>query len=93
MLAGFAASERISLKTTKNRWKHLFPHYKSMGVIFIRSTTDNSILSGIIWPKFARCYACPQNLQFKMVQINSNQDIMETSPYKSYPNIPPNIYL
>ena len=49
ILAGFAASERIKLKTTKKRWKHLFSNHKSM--------------SGKIWPKFARCYACPENLQ------------------------------
>ena len=26
--------KRIRLKTTRKRWKNLFPHYKSMGVFF-----------------------------------------------------------
>ena len=43
---------KIGLKTTKKRWKHHFPHYKSMGVYFRHSRADYSILCGPILSKF-----------------------------------------
>ena len=43
---------KIGLKTTKKKWKHHFPHYKSMGVYFRHSRTDYSILCCPILSKF-----------------------------------------
>ena len=74
ILAGFAASERIRSNTTKKRWKHIFSHYKYMGVIFRRSTTDNSILMVESGRNSLGVMHVPKSYKFKMDQINSNQD-------------------
>ena len=44
--------KRIQSKTTEKKWKHHFPHYKSMMVFLRRSSAANSIVGGPIWPKF-----------------------------------------
>ena len=43
---------KIGLKTTKKRWKHHFPHRKSIKELFRCSRADYSILCGPIWSKF-----------------------------------------
>ena len=73
-MASFVASERIRWKTTKKRWKHLFSHYKYMGVIFRRSTTDNSILMVEFGQNSLGVMHVPKTYKFKMDQIKSNQD-------------------
>ena len=39
-------------KTTEKKWKHHFPHYKSMGGFLRRSRAANSLVGGLTWPKF-----------------------------------------
>ena len=39
-------------KTTEKKWKHHFPHYKSMGGFLRRSRAANSAVGGPTWPKF-----------------------------------------
>ena len=39
-------------KTTEKKWKHHFPHYKSMGGFLRRSRAANSVVGGPTWPKF-----------------------------------------
>ena len=64
-------------KTTKKKWRHHFPHHKSMGVFFRCSTADNSVVGGPIWPKFELVQDNMHVLvtyKFKMNQINSNRE-------------------
>ena len=64
--------KRIRLKT-KKRWKHLFPHYKYIGVFYRCSMADNSILCGPIWSIFEFDILHVFNTyKFKMDQVNSN---------------------
>ena len=52
-MSSFPASiKRIGSKATEKRWRHHFPHYKSMGNFFRCSRAANSTVSGLIWPKF-----------------------------------------
>ena len=44
--------KRIQSKTTEKKWRHHFPHYKSMRVFVRCSRAANSILGGPIWPQF-----------------------------------------
>ena len=42
----------IRSKMNELAWRHHFPHYKSMVILFNRSRAANSIISAPIWPKF-----------------------------------------
>ena len=45
--------KKIGSKTNKKRWKHHFPHHKTMGVFLdILESANYSILCGTIWSKF-----------------------------------------
>ena len=46
-----ASFKRFKYKTNEKKLIHRFPHYKSIWV-FLHSRTDNSLVSGAIWPKF-----------------------------------------
>ena len=69
--------QKFRSKTTKKKWRHHFPHYKSMGVFFRLSMADNSIVDGPIWPKFELFLDIMHVLDiynFKMDRINSNRE-------------------
>ena len=69
--------KRIGSKTTKKKWRHHFPQYKSMGVVFRCSRADNSVVGGPIWPKFELGQDNMHVLvtyKFKMDRINSNRE-------------------
>ena len=74
--------QKIGSKTTKKKWRHHFPHYKSMGVFFRCSRADNSVVAGPIWPKFE---LVQDNMhvvvtyKFKIYRINSNREKRVTS--------------
>ena len=75
-------SKGLDGKKNKKRWKHLLPHYKSMGVFFRRSRADNSKLCGQMWSKFELLLDIMHVLytyKFKMNQINSNREKVATS--------------
>ena len=69
-------------KTTKKKWKHHFPHYKSMGVFLTRSRAANSVVGGPIWPKFELIHYIMHVLvtsKFEKDRININGDYVMTS--------------
>ena len=77
MLSLPASIKRIGSKTTKKKWRHHFPHYKSIGVFFRCSRADNSVVGGPIWPKFELVQDNMHVLvtyKFKMDRINSNRE-------------------
>ena len=77
MLSLPASIKRIGLKTTKKKWRHHFPHYKSMAFFFRCSRADNSIVGGPFWPKFELVQDNMHVLvtyKFKMDRINSNRE-------------------
>ena len=64
-------------KTTEKKWKHHFPHYKSMGVFLRRSRAANSIVGGPIWLKFELIHNIMHVLvtsKFEKDRININRD-------------------
>ena len=66
------------------KWRHHFPHYKSMGVFFRCSRADNSVVGGPIWPKFELVQDNMHVLvtyKFKMDRINSNREKGVTSNF------------
>ena len=74
--------QKIGSKTTKKMWRHHFPHYKSMGVIFRCSRAGNSVVGGPSWPKFELIQDNTHVLltyKFKMDRINSNREKGMTS--------------
>ena len=69
-------------KTTKKKWKHHFPHYKSMGVFLRRSRAANSVVGGPIWLKFELIHNIMHVLvtsKFEKDRININRDYVKTS--------------
>ena len=69
-------------KTTKKKWKHHFPHYKSMGVFLSCSRAANSVVGGPIWPKFELIHNIMHVLvtsKFEKDRININGDYVMTS--------------
>ena len=69
-------------KTTEKKWKHHFPHYKSMGVFLRRSRAADSVVGGLIWPKFELVQDIMDVLvtyKFKVDLINSNREKVATS--------------
>ena len=69
-------------KTTEKKWKHHFPHYKSMGVFLRRSRAANSVVSGPIWPKFELIRNIMHVLvtsKYEKDRININGDYVMTS--------------
>ena len=69
-------------KTTEKKWKHHFPHYKSMGVFLRRSRAANSVVGGPIWPKFKLIHNIMHVLaisKFEKDWININGDYVMTS--------------
>ena len=74
--------KRIQSKTTEKKWKHHFPHYKSMGVFLRRSRAANSEVGGPIWPKFELIHNIMHVLvtsKFEKDRININVDYVMTS--------------
>ena len=71
----------IGLKTTKKRWKHHFPHHKTMGVFL-----DIQVLCGTIWSKFELLLDIMHVLdtyKFKMDWINTKREKMETTIFQT----------
>ena len=69
-------------KTTEKKWKHHFPHYKSMGVFLRCSRAANSVVGGPIWPKFELIHNIMHvlaNSKFEKDRININGDYVMTS--------------
>ena len=84
MLSLPASIKMIGSKTTKKKWRHHFPHYKSMGVFLRCSRADNSVVGGPIWPKFELVQDNMHVLvtyKFKMDRINSNREKRVTSVF------------
>ena len=74
--------QKIRSKTTKKKWRHHFPHYKSMGVFFRCSRADNSVVCGPIWPTLQLVQDNMHVLvtfKFKMDRIKSNREKGVTS--------------
>ena len=72
---GYNIIPRHFLVAGHKKWRHHFPHYKSMGVFFRSSRADNSVVGGPIWPKFELVQNNMHVLvtyKFKMDRINSN---------------------
>ena len=44
--------KRIRLRTAEKKWRHLFSHYKPMGIFFRLSRAANSAVGGPIKPIF-----------------------------------------
>ena len=68
-------------KTTEKKWKHHFPHYKSMGIFLRRSRVANSVVGGPIWPKFEHIHNIMHVLvtsKFEKDRININGDNVMT---------------
>ena len=73
--------KRIQSKTTEKKWRHHFLHYKSMGVLLRRSRAANSIVGGLIWPKFELIHNIMHVLvisKFEKDWININGDYVMT---------------
>ena len=69
-------------KTTEKKWKHHFPHYKSMRVFLRRSRAANFVVGGPIWPKFELIHNIMHVLvtsKFGKDRININGDYVMTS--------------
>ena len=78
-------------KTTEKKWKHHFPHYKSMGVFLRGSRVANSVVGGPIWPKFELIHSIMHVLvisKFEKDRININGDYVTTSIFRR--SRPPN---
>ena len=74
--------KRIQSKTTEKKWKHPFPHYKSMGVFLRSSRAANSVVGGPICPKFELIHNIMHVLvtsKFEKDRININGDYVMTS--------------
>ena len=74
--------KRIQSKTTEKKWKHHFPHYKSMGVFLRCSRAANSVVGGPFWPKFELIHNIMHVLvtsKFEKDRININRDYVMTS--------------
>ena len=74
-------SKESNQKTTEKKWKHHFPHYKSMGIFLRRSRAANSAVGGPIWLKFQLVRDIMDVLvtyKFKMDLINSNREKVPT---------------
>ena len=72
-------------KTTEKKWKHHFPHYKSIGVFFRRSRAANFVVSGPIWPKFKLIHNIMHVLvtsKFEKDRININGDYVIISIFE-----------
>ena len=79
---GYNIIPRHFLVAGHKKWKHHFPHYKSMGVFLRRSRAANSVVGGPIWPKFELIHNIMHVLvtsKFEKDQININGDYVMTS--------------
>ena len=68
------------------KWKHHFPHYKSMGVFLRCSRAANSIVGGPIWLKFELIHNIMHVLvtsKFEKDRININRDYVMTSIFET----------
>ena len=75
-------SKGSNQKQQEKKWKHHFPHYKSMGVFLWRSRAANSVVGGLIWPKFELIQDTMHVLitcKFEKDRINSNGEEVVTS--------------
>ena len=71
-----------SIKTVRASNATAFSHYKSMGTFLRRSRTANSVVSGLIWPKFELIRDFMHVLvtcKYKKDRIKNNREKVETS--------------
>ena len=79
---GYNIIPRHFLVAGHKKWKHHFPHYKSMGVFLRCSRAANSVVGGPIWPKFEIIHNIMHVLvtsKFEKDRININGDYVMTS--------------
>ena len=79
---GYNIIPRHFLVAGHKKWKHHFPHYKSMGVFLRRSRAANSVVGGLIWQKFKLIHNIMHVLvtsKFEKDRININGDYVMTS--------------
>ena len=75
-------SQGSNQKQQRKKWKHHFPHYKSMGVFLRRSGAANSVVGGPIWPKFELFHNIMHvTSKFEKDRININGDYVMTSNF------------
>ena len=82
LLSPMCQGKILFKKTTEKKWKHHFPHYKSMGVFLRRSRAANSVVGGPIWQKFEFIRNIMHVLvtsKFEKDRININGDYVMTS--------------
>ena len=71
-----------SIKNEQASMEMAFSHYKSKGIFFRRSRAANSVVSGLIWPKFELVRDFMHVLvtcKYKKDWIKSNREKVETS--------------
>ena len=76
--------QKDPLKNNREKVETPLAHYKSMGVFLRRSRAANSIVGGLIWPKFKLIHNIMHVLvtsKFEKDRFNINGDCVMTSIY------------
>ena len=71
-----------SIKNERASMETAFSHYESMGNFFRRSRAANSVVSGLIWPKFELARDFMHVLvtcKYEKDRIKNNREKVETS--------------